>query len=210
MARNPAYDVLDEGHPGHLFWHSIFYGFTYDGDWQGRFADAYDNKAGDDLPIHAAELYVASMGLPPGYLVGHDFLRYKTYERTIKVASLDFIRNNLGYVVSGSFHKLALVVTFYSNIVQQSACGAGLWLLAGLLALSGAAVLIRRNLMEDRRHFIQSIAGVGIMVLFAILPAVVAYPAAHAFGDQINIFSTLLGLSAFALIFLCFPLVRTT
>jgi len=210
MARNPAYDVLDEGHPGHLFWHSIFYGFTYDGDWQGRFADAYDNKAGDDLPIHAAELYVASMGLPPGYLVGHDFLRYKTYERTIKVASLDFIRNNLGYVVSGSFHKLALVVTFYSNIVQQSARGAGLWLLAGLLALSGAAVLIRRNLVEDRRHFIRSIAGVGIMVLFSILPAVVAYPAAHAFGDQIYIFSTLLGLSAFALIFLCFPLVRTT
>ena len=102
------------------------------------------------------------------------------------------------------------MVTFYSNIVQQSARGAGLWLLAGLLALSGAAVLIRRNLVEDRRHFIRSIAGVGIMVLFSILPAVVAYPAAHAFGDQIYIFSTLLGLSAFALIFLCFPLVRTT
>jgi hypothetical protein len=97
--QNAIYRISDEFLPQGTFWHNAFVGLSIHPDWKNLHPEDFVNEKGerqtsDALPVAAAKQFLQdNYGISSSYLTSSPLstLRYRTTERVIEEAYLDFI-----------------------------------------------------------------------------------------------------------------------
>jgi hypothetical protein len=181
-----GYFALDETLPHHLVWHplAVSLGDFYDID---KRAPGLEGQRGDALPTYLGNAYLKkAMGLniPPEQLTAYYPTNYfphlgrtRTYERLVRAAYLDFIRQ---YPVE--FLYFTFVTKPQSMLSQLQT----MW--SRVLATSGSYFFVATLLVVVATGFISPTArhkadlnlgamAIGAMAIGCILPSIVAFPA---------------------------------
>lgn len=197
---HPAYFVLDETNPGHLFWHSLAYGLSDIPDIDAHIP-GLNGVRGDGLPTYLGNAYLKKiMGYEPPSLSAYyasDFFPYlgrmKTYERVVRAAYLDYIREHPFQMLSYTFiTKPYLTVTLFFETVSRVAYKYTTRVVLFGLTLILALRMLRPTVRLQRDLTLGSLV-IGGMTLAVSLPAVVTYPTRHAgFGDITAVYCALL------------------
>ncbi len=94
----------------HSFWEPVYYDLQYHPQWKEKYAAEHHWKTGDDVAVVAAELYEQRHHLP-------HWTSDLGYERAVRGAYIDFVRNDPWYVVQLKYYDALTVIDFVASVI---------------------------------------------------------------------------------------------
>lgn len=206
---HPAYYLLDELLPTHYTWHSLIMGLGF-GDGYGRpslddVAPEFKGARSDPLGSQAAEVFMTKLTGFTNFLTYFPsnvlpmYGRPKSYERILRAEFFDFVKEHPRFWIRLTFVVKPLICAQFTLRSWVGVLGQDF---RNLLLLLGAFVVVAASIRlssAEKSDFFLGLGALAAMAPAATLPAIVAFPAVHTFGDSFAMLSSLaLGLAALA------------
>jgi hypothetical protein len=190
---NAVYRFSDEFLTEHMVWTSTYLGLSMHPDWTQRFGKYLIGPngiaTGDEIPFVAADKWLReNYGLEVKYIISDVWgVRYRTLERIMKEALVDFVRRNRRYTLELQLYYKPRI--YFSHFIRWNRSLIDTWPWWGLLAFAStvglfgyACVLLgRANLAALYQITALLICGAAL----AALPAMLIFPSHSTMGDQV-------------------------
>ena len=199
---HPAYTLMDELLPHHYFWHSLAYGIGLNNP--EKVMPEINGARGDSIGYKMAALYMKKeMGIE--YQPDHIYFssplfpqlgRPQSYERMAKAAVIDFYKNHPTYFLKLTFIvKPSLTFNMYKDAFIKIIKNNYLYLISLLVPLLIIFLYFSKKI-EFLKQFKFSLLIITGLMIFSLLPAIIAYPSLLSSADTVAlIFSIGVGLA---------------
>ena len=131
----------------HTFWEPLYYDLQLHPDWQRKYGAQHNGQTGDEAAIVAVQSYRERHGLlhnKDDFFWGDekDLLTAQAFEKYIRAAYLEFVRNDPWFVVQNKYFEIFTIAGLVIAVAKRVWSSAG-WLVPIFLAPVALALVVQ-------------------------------------------------------------------
>jgi hypothetical protein len=160
----------------HTFWEPMYYDLQLHPQWKEKYAAQHHGATGDEVAMVGAELYEQRHHLP-------HWTSDLGYERAVRGAYIDFVRNDPWYVVQLKYYNALTIIDFVASVIAIEWTSLN-WPLLILAACVAAALVsqIRRK-QESLGTLAVYTAALGFSAVLIAIPVWATVVEGQIFAD---------------------------